>query len=41
MTLFIASLLIYHFGMEWYWYAAAAVIWGIRTYVFVDSLANR
>lgn len=26
MTMFIASLLIYHFNMEW-WYGVAAVIW--------------
>ena len=27
MTLFIASLLIYHYNMEWWWYAIAAAIW--------------
>lgn len=27
MTLFIASLLIYNFNMEWWWYGVAAVIW--------------
>jgi hypothetical protein len=28
MTLFIASLLIYHYGMAWWWYAIAVAIWG-------------
>jgi hypothetical protein len=27
MTLFIACILIYHFGMAWWWYPIAAVIW--------------
>ena len=27
MTLFIACLLIYHFDMDWWWYAIAALIW--------------
>lgn len=27
MTLFIACLLIYHFGMGWEWYAIAAFVW--------------
>ena len=27
MTLFIAILLIYHFDMDWWWYAIAVVIW--------------
>ena len=30
MTLFIACLLIYNFGMEWWWYLVAAIAWGIR-----------
>lgn len=38
MTLFIACLLIYNFGMEWWWYGIAAAIWGIRArVVFVAS----
>ena len=27
MTLFIAFLLIYHYGMDWWWYALAIIIW--------------
>jgi hypothetical protein len=27
MTLFIACILIHQFGMAWWWYLAAAVIW--------------
>ena len=27
MTLLIACLLIYHFDMEWWWYAIAASVW--------------
>jgi hypothetical protein len=27
MTLLIACLLIYHFGMEWWWYAIAGAVW--------------
>lgn len=27
MTLLIASLLIYHYNMEWWWYGVALVIW--------------
>jgi len=27
MTLFIACLLIYHFNMDFYWYAIAVAIW--------------
>jgi hypothetical protein len=27
MTLFIACILIHHFGMGWWWYLAAAIIW--------------
>ncbi len=28
MSLFIACVLIYHFDMEWWWYAVAVVIYG-------------
>ncbi len=27
MTLLIACLLIYHYGMEWWWYAIAGGVW--------------
>ena len=27
MTLFIACILIHHFGMAWWWYPIAAAIW--------------
>jgi len=27
MTLLIACLLIYHFDMEWWWYAIAGLVW--------------
>ena len=30
MTLFIACILIYHFGMAWWWYPLAAAIWAVR-----------
>ena len=30
MTLFIACLLIYNFGMEWWWYGIAGAIWVSR-----------
>jgi hypothetical protein len=33
MTLFIASLLIYHFGMSGWWYVAAFVIWLARAFL--------
>lgn len=32
MTLFIAWLLIFHLGMDWWWYIVALVIWGGHLY---------
>jgi len=38
MTLFIASLLIYHFNMPFWWYAIAAAIWGYKQYHMHESI---
>jgi hypothetical protein len=41
MTLFIACLLIYHYNLDWYWYAAAAALWLIRTSIYVGLLKRK
>ena len=33
MTLLIACLLIYHYNMEWWWYAIAGAIWAGHLFV--------
>ena len=39
MTLFIACLLIYNFGMEWWWYGIAGAIWAVRArIIFVAGM---
>ena len=36
MTLLIACLLIYHYNMEWWWYAIGAVVWFFHLWFYMD-----
>ncbi len=40
MTLFIACLLIYHYGMDWWWYVFAVIIWMPHIAIW-DKFAKR